>query len=624
MFSRVFQTIRHLTPQQFVGQVGVRCWGRVRYRRGPRPAAFSIGSLRASPLPCAPHIHADKDLNLTLLSITRPLGQPIDWQPSGVEPLWTYQLHYHEWVRHRVFEPGQRLEILLDWVERHRRGVGWEPGPISIRVFAWAKLLRAAGALPSDSSSQGLLATSFADQLATLRASVERHLSGNHLLWNRLALCAGEYLLEVADRTSNSGDALVRELRKQILVDGGHYERSPMYHSLLLENLLDLIQLIGNNDLGKELSAIASKMFEPIALWTHPDGEIALFGDSALGIAPSIASLRSYAAHLEIAVGGNQEAGWLPASRFARFRAGEVTALVTASGPSPAHQPGHAHGDALAFELSVGTHRIVTDSGVFNYVRGSARDQARSTKSHATAMMSDVEQADFWAAHRVGGRPLVEIEDVVPGRRLRATCRPWKRTVGVHRRTFAVEESTFSVTDSFSGCRGSVVVRLPLAPGLEPILRAGGLVIPIGRSEVIVEIDGPVGVTFAEAPYFPTFGVATSRTVVEVVLPVSETLSHALLHVRLTVSRSEQRGLEKTEHLFGELFSIEALASKESAMFCNVIPQFFVFAKLPDRLRDRFGVLWIGGYTDLVAIDELATFPSSRQDDGYAASDNFE
>ena len=33
------------------------------------------------------------------------------------------------------------------------------------------------------------------------------------------------------------------ELSEQILDDGGHFERSPMYHALLLEDLLDLTNL---------------------------------------------------------------------------------------------------------------------------------------------------------------------------------------------------------------------------------------------------------------------------------------------------------------------------------------------------------------------------------------------
>jgi uncharacterized heparinase superfamily protein len=34
----------------------------------------------------------------------------------------------------------------------------------------------------------------------------------------------------------------------------------------------------------------------------------------------------------------------------------------------PSYQPGHAHCDALSFELCIGRERVVTDTGVTEYV----------------------------------------------------------------------------------------------------------------------------------------------------------------------------------------------------------------------------------------------------------------
>ena len=35
----------------------------------------------------------------------------------------------------------------------------------------------------------------------------------------------------------------MRQLDEQVLGDGGHFERSPMYHGLVLEGMLDLMQV---------------------------------------------------------------------------------------------------------------------------------------------------------------------------------------------------------------------------------------------------------------------------------------------------------------------------------------------------------------------------------------------
>ena len=38
-------------------------------------------------------------------------------------------------------------------------------------------------------------------------------------------------------------DILAEQLAEQILSDGGHFERSPMYHAIILEDMLDVLNL---------------------------------------------------------------------------------------------------------------------------------------------------------------------------------------------------------------------------------------------------------------------------------------------------------------------------------------------------------------------------------------------
>ncbi len=87
---------------------------------------------------------------------------------------------------------------------------------------------------------------SLALQLRWLRRRLEYHLLGNHLLCNGKALVFGRLYFEgpEADEWLRTGLAVVeRELREQILDDGAHFERSPMYHLIVLEDLLDMINI---------------------------------------------------------------------------------------------------------------------------------------------------------------------------------------------------------------------------------------------------------------------------------------------------------------------------------------------------------------------------------------------
>src|SRR5439155_3503852 len=83
-------------------------------------------------------------------------------------------------------------------------------------------------------------------QARWLRGRLEHHLLGNHLWANAKALVfAGAWFEGAeAERWLDTGVRLLRrEFAEQILADGGHFERSPMYHAIALADVLDLCAL---------------------------------------------------------------------------------------------------------------------------------------------------------------------------------------------------------------------------------------------------------------------------------------------------------------------------------------------------------------------------------------------
>ncbi len=473
------RTLWYLRRAQLLGQARRALFPASAPRRwsGPAPE-LALAAPAVAWLPAPAHARADGS-RILLLNRELPTPARIDWDFAGHGPLFAYHLHQLDWARDAGLPPEARLAALEDWVARHARGVGWDPGPISLRCFAWLKLLTTPGALPAGASSEGLRA-SLADQLETLTQRLETHLLGNHYLWNLLALTfagvalrgpAAEHWLAFAPR-------LARELDEQILPDGMHCERSPMYQALLLESVLDLANAAAASGrapaaLTAQLRAVGARMLGALALVTHPDGEIALFGDSALGIAQSTPRLVAYAAALGVAPAAPATPGLLRSAGFARLESGPLVALITASRPWPPHQPGHAHCDALSFELSVGGERVVTDTGVYEYAAGERRDRARATRSHATIEIDAQEQAECWAAHRIGGRPDVALASYEPGSFVEAVCAGWPTPEVLHRRRFELANGALEIHDSLEIAAAQVRATLPLAPGLTPRLERG-------------------------------------------------------------------------------------------------------------------------------------------------------
>ena len=69
----------------------------------------------------------------------------------------------------------------------------------------------------------------------------------------------------------------------------------------------------------------------------------------------------------------------------------------------PDYLPGHAHADTLSFELSLFGNRLFVNGGTSTYV-SALRHEQRSTKSHNTLTINELNSSEVWASFRVAQR----------------------------------------------------------------------------------------------------------------------------------------------------------------------------------------------------------------------------
>ena len=84
------------------------------------------------------------------------------------------------------------------------------------------------------------------NQTRWLAGRPEYHLLGNHLFINAKALLYACALFQLDQNSKIYKTAITilnKELNEQFLADGAHFELSPMYHSLAMEDLLDLLSI---------------------------------------------------------------------------------------------------------------------------------------------------------------------------------------------------------------------------------------------------------------------------------------------------------------------------------------------------------------------------------------------
>lgn len=367
-------------------------------------------------------------------------------------------------------------ELIGRWIADNApaAGTGWEPYPTSLRIVNWIKWTLAGNAMDPEALH------SLAIQVRWLRKRLEIHLLGNHLWANAKALVfAGAFFEgDEAARWFRRGIALVkRELAEQILPDGGHFERSPMYHAIVLEDLLDLIQLAALFPLRFDTAEMdswrntAARMLHWLRVMTHPDGGIALFNDAALGIAPDYAALAAHAQQLGVVVddAALKPIEALPDSGYVRMQAGDAVLITDVGEIGPAYLPGHAHADTLSFELSLADKRVLVNGGTSTYANDTERLRQRGTAAHNTVVVDGKDSSEVWSAFRVGrrARPLdVAWGEDGDGLWLRASHDGYQHLPGspIHRREWRLSVQALTITDKIDGNCEHAEARFRFAP----------------------------------------------------------------------------------------------------------------------------------------------------------------
>ena len=426
-----WRTVRHLRWAQLAALAQRRMLPRHKLR-GWKPAPVTLR--KVSPPPTFPEWQRASALQMLeagefcFLNATHAPSGCIPWSSEGFSRLWLYHLNYFDFVNLDLSAPQHRmhlrkaLELAGDWCRQNPTGgeIGWEPYPLSLRIVNWLKFL-IRNAERADALGEGgavsLVLASLRIQALALETRLETDLLANHLMKNIKALMFAGALLEAPEssRWWRKGEKLLgRELAEQILADGGHIERSPMYHAEVLEDLLDLqvlVEACGRTANSAELlSRGVTRMADFLRCVLHPDAEIPLFNDAAFGIARPAGELLTRANPSAKASSSScPEVRVFPESGYAVLRAPRSeSCLIFDCGPlGPDYQPGHGHCDVLSYELSLHGQRVVVDTGASTYEPCAERHYERSTAAHNTLRIDGEEQAEVWASFRVGRRPRV-------------------------------------------------------------------------------------------------------------------------------------------------------------------------------------------------------------------------
>lgn len=518
----LWQTLRHLRPRQILFQLLRRLF----------PGGFP-----SSPLPLRwqilpPKVHRSRNTERVFFDGCSSFNFNNekrefsgDWNDPLARKLWLYNLHYMFWL----FDLDEgREEWIRKWIWENpvdKGGNGWEPYPLSLRLFNWCKHYSLTGNEP-DAEVLG----SMGRQASCLLGRLEFNLDGNHLLENLFALAFVGFFLDESDprnakRLGHIQSLLESELSEQFLEDGGHFELSPMYHAILLERILDLLNFWpGGGDvfpgLKNKLNRVAMNGLDWLDTMSV-GGRFSLFNDSAYDSAPDADLLLDYGSRLlgfQIRTAAPLKT--LRESGYSRAEAGELTLIFDNGNLGPDHQMGHAQGDMLSFCLWLGERPVIVHPGNFEYIAGKMRSYCRSTASHNTLVINGGEQADWWASHRVGwrGRAIdgsAEINSSTGVIRVWGSHTGYSRLPGhpIHKREIEVSSSGIMIHDFlFADAPQRCRIYFHLYPDCEIESEGVAIRIRIASEVLTMKSENPMHVE--DGWYCPEFGLKIRNKVI--------------------------------------------------------------------------------------------------------------
>lgn len=436
------------------------------------------------------------------------------WAVSEASHLWNFNLHYFEYcvpLAARYAAGGSREDLdlfkrlALTWMAacKYPRGDAWHPYTISLRLVNWLICIDLFGeALTCDKVFMGALARSMYRQYRHLLANQERHLLANHYLENLKTLVVCALLFGEDDVLARVERDYLTQLDEQVLPDGVHYERSMMYHKLILEGLLRVE--LAYRSVGKaaptKVASKARQMLDAMASIERGMGKTPFFNDSADGVAKECGPL-ARACRDVYGYEPDDAKTAFPDSGFYKLYDGDAALVFFAGEPGPSYMLGHAHCDLLSFELSMDGKPVIVNSGTYAY-QSKLRSRFRSTIAHNAPQVEGDEQMECWAEHRVARRArnikVIEFSE----NRIRASftsCR------GMHyERSFDLEGCVLKVKDKANSKDGSpvpVTTRIHIAPHID---------------NVCIKPVGAASKDKSQYDYSPQFGVLEQSGLVTV------------------------------------------------------------------------------------------------------------
>ena len=326
---------------------------------------------------------------------------------------WASALHSFDWLQDLMAVDDdaareQALQHILAWTQAD---FIWKKQPMLPAVTA-RRLMSWSAHIPAlrpygDRRQWASIELSMANQARWLDLTMSQVSEGVDRLYAATGLAfAGLILPQRGDILRAGMGQVGREIRRQILPDGGHISRSPQVTAKLLADFMALDAGLARRNITPPngFQETLARMKTILAMLCHEDGGLACFHGGQHVDSRTLAPLLK--GHKAAAIGFAQRSG------YQKLAAQKTTLLVDVGDALSGADSIAAHAAPLAFEMSHDKQRVIVNCGP-SKTRGAAWSlAARAASAHSTLAFDDGSEAVFLeaglAARQLGPRLLAD------------------------------------------------------------------------------------------------------------------------------------------------------------------------------------------------------------------------
>ena len=388
----------------------------------PVPFTLTDESYHIPPPHPYPPDSADGILNGTVMG--EPISGIPEWNhnPLGAHE-WTHFLNRHHFLRPLALHVAKTGcsrsasflgKIINHWILsnpaplRSNGGAGptWETLTTAWRLREWLWVI---GLMWENPSFSNYTRTSMLSSIWEHARSLMDHQGhpNNWIIVESCALATTGLLFPQFNEAESwfkvGANRIFQQVEKQFFADGGHFEISPLYHSICLNALIEFRSTVAfkSADVPAGFDSRLRKAANFLSSLKRPDGTWPSINDSG-GVKSDYSALLRKTYQVLGTLASNDKGVFLNNSDLPKLEHFQDTGLaimrsgrdesdnflIFRSGPSGA---AHAHNDNLSLDICFKGHPGLIDPGIREYSPGALTEYYRSARSHNVVLVNGIE-----------------------------------------------------------------------------------------------------------------------------------------------------------------------------------------------------------------------------------------